>query len=77
MSFLDHFPFPFCLLNGVREHKYASVRVHMYADKGPATVLHVCLHVYEAICAHKQNEMRTFLGWEGWSCSRLCYPKRR
>lgn len=51
-----------------RQHNYVSVHVYMYADKGPTTVLSVCLHVYEAICARKQNKMRTFC-WKRWLCS--------
>lgn len=69
MSFLSHFPFPFHVLNGLREDKYASVHVYMYADKGPTTVLSVRLHVDEAICARKQNEMRKWC-WKRRLCRR-------
>lgn len=80
MSFLSHFPYPFHLQNesrrrnGWSEHNCTFVNVYMYADKGPTPVLSVCLHVYEAICACKQNEMREFW-WKRWLCNRLSNHK--
>lgn len=37
--------------------------------------LSVCLHVYEAVCACKQNEVREFW-WKRWLCNRLSNHKR-
>lgn len=51
--------------NGQRGCIYAAVHVYMYADKvcqAVSTWFHafvgVCLHVYEGVCAWKQDEMR-------------------
>lgn len=71
MSFPSYFPFPFHVenvprcKNGPRACIYASVHVYMYVDKVCRAVftwfhafVGVCLHVYEGVCAWKQDKMR-------------------